>query len=77
MKALEGTSGGRVGKLTSSFGYHQRGRLHHLSVQPVPGLGHPHSKKVLWHVYTELLVFHFVPLCPVLDTTEKTLVTIF
>lgn len=48
----------------------QRGRLHSLSGQPVPGLHHPHSRKAFPDVQTEphfvcaccLLTWHWAPL---------------
>jgi len=39
----------------------QGGRLHSLSGQPVPVLGHPHSKEVIPDVQREPAVFRFVP----------------
>ena len=43
------------------------GELHNLPGQPVPVLGHPHSKKVFSDVQKESPVFQFVPIdsCPV------------
>ena len=42
--------------------YLQRGRLHNLSVQPVPVLSHPHSEKVFPEVQREPAVFLCVPI---------------
>jgi len=38
----------------------QGGRFHHLSWQPVPELGYPHSQKVFAYVQIELSMFLFV-----------------
>ena len=43
-----------------AFEYHER--LHNLSGQPVPVLGHPHSEKVFPDVQEEPPVFQFVPI---------------
>jgi len=45
----------------------QRRRLHNPSGQPVPGLHHPQSKKVLPHVLMDLLILQFVPAAPCPD----------
>jgi len=49
------------------FEYLQGWRLHNLSGQPVPGLGHPHSEETFPDVQMEPPVFQFVPIasCPV------------
>jgi len=44
--------------------YLQRERIHNLPGQPVSGLHHPQSEKVLPHVQTELPVLQFVPFAP-------------
>ena len=49
--------------IQAGFEYLQRRRLHNLSGQPVPVLGHPQSK-VFPHIQMELPVFQFVPIAP-------------
>lgn len=44
----------------TDFEYFQGQRLHHVSRQPVPVLGHPHSKEVFSNVQMESPVFHCV-----------------
>ena len=51
-------------RVQAGFEYLQRRRLHSLSGQPVPVLGHPQSKEVFSHVQMELPVFQFVPIAP-------------
>lgn len=53
-----------------AFEYHGGWRFHSLSGQPVPVLGHPHSKKVFPISQEKPPVFHFVPL--LLAIPEKT-----
>jgi len=80
---LEGTFGGLVqppllkqghlevvpqGCVQIAFGYLQGGRLHSLSGQAVPVLGHPHSEKVFPNVQREPPVFWFVPIASGPDT---------
>jgi len=55
------------------FEYLQGGRLHNLSGQPVPVLGHPHSKKVLLNVLRGPPIFPFVPITSGPPATEKSL----
>ena len=43
------------------FEYLKGWRLHNHSGQPLPVVGHPHSKKVLPDVQTDPSVFQFVP----------------
>ena len=57
---------GHLGQVASdhvqiAFEYLQGWRLHNLSGQPVPVLGHPHSKKVFPDVQREPPVLQFVP----------------
>ena len=46
----------------TAFEYLHGGRLHDLSGQPVPVLGHPHSEKVFPDVQSEPPGFQFVPI---------------
>jgi len=42
------------------FKYHQGGRLHNFSEQPLPVLSHPHSKKAFSDPQRDPPVFQFV-----------------
>jgi len=50
-------------RVQAGLEYLQRGRLHNLPGQPVPGLHHPQSE-VLPHVQVELPLLQFVPVAP-------------
>ena len=52
------------GSVQAGLEYLQRGKIHSLSGQPVPGLRHPQSEEVLPHVQTELPMVEFVPIAP-------------
>jgi len=47
--------------------YLQRGKLHNLPGQPVPGLHHPQREEILPHVQTKLPLLPFVPIAPCPD----------
>jgi len=51
-----------------AFEYLQGWRLHNISGQPVPVLGHPHSEKVFPDVQRQPPVFQFVPVASCLVT---------
>lgn len=59
------------GQVQEGFEYLQRGRLHNLHGQPVPGLSHLPSKKVFADGQVTPPVFQFVPIMPTHITQKR------